>query len=158
MTYSFEKILTIRKNKEDNARNLLMKRKAALEDAKRKKKKKQAKLVSFTKWRVTEEVRLFDQLKGRQLEMADLDQYTLHTIHFRRKQYILEKQLEKATQDILDAEKKLVAAKNNYLTAQHEMKKFEEHKKLWVEEQRILNERLAEKEMEEFAVVKRLPF
>lgn len=153
MTYDLEELLNIRNHREEAALNRLLCDKEEFEKALQQRKEIARQLVAYSKWRKTEEQRLFEELTLRQRNICEIENYNQSIDHLKEKQHSLINQLTQAQHKISQIEANLKESKKQYARCCRKKRKLEEHKKIWIEENRRKNDRLAEKELEELNLI-----
>jgi Fe2+ transport system protein B len=151
MTYGLEKLLKVRILREDNARHRLARGKAELARAEMQRQEKEKELVDYRHWRRREETRLFGVLRSKHASRHELLLFNDTTNTLRQNQAAKDQQLQQAGRAVQEAEQNLVKARQRYAAANRKKIKIEEHKTIWSEARRLLEERYEEKEMEAHA-------
>jgi chromosome segregation ATPase len=153
MTYELEELLHIRKHREDSALNNLMRDKKEFEKTLHHRKEIARQLFAYSKWRKTEEQRLFEELTRRRRNICEIENYNQSIDRLKEKQYSLVNQLTQAQHKLSQIEADLKESKKQYARCCRKKRKLEEHKKIWAEENRKKNDRLAEKELEDLNLI-----
>lgn len=148
--YYLEDLLKVRKFREEIAGNEALVKKTKLEEAVALVKKKKKELVEYRKWRIETEQKLFDDIKGKLINLKELDDIKIKIGLMREKEALLEQEIMEARKKRNSAQKKLEEAQEAYRTAIRETEKIEEHKKMWLEELTKEEEELQDKELEDF--------
>jgi hypothetical protein len=151
MTYGLEKLLKVRILREDKARHRLARGKAELARAEMQRQEKEKELVDYRHWRRREETRLFGVLRSKHASRHELLLFNDTTNTLRQNQAAKDQQLQQAGRAVQEAEQNLVKARQRYAAANRKKIKIEEHKTIWSEARRLLEERYEEKEMEAHA-------
>ena len=149
MAYGLEKLLSVRVLREEKARNHLSRVKTELVSAQMQRHRKEKELVDYRHWRIKEEKRLFGVLKGKPASSYDLMLFNDTTNTLRQNQADKVRQVDEAGQAVKKAEENLVEARQHYFTANRKKIKIEDHKSIWTEAQRLLEQQGEDKEMEE---------
>ena len=153
--YPLQRLLRLRFIREDKAAAEVTRRKQLLAEAKLEKIRCEKELADYREWRIEEEKRLFDAIKGKEISQKELDAYKHELLKLRGKEVQLEERIFEAQKQIDRCEQNLQDARDAYLGAVKERKKIEEHRSRWVEIEKLRQEREEEKELEEFIPKKR---
>lgn len=150
MGYPLERLLKVRKLREDAAETEVNRCTRELKEAEDNLQQRKDKLAEYTKWRLAEEERLFQEIKGHEIHLKEIDDYKLQLQSLRGREVKLEEKILEARKQIEDCKEALEEARKLRLQAMRGRRKIEEHNQRWDEEQRVLEERAEDLELEEF--------
>lgn len=150
MKYVLDDLLRVRAFRETSRGNEMRAKKMLLAQAEGVVKKKEEELSEYRVWRVRREDDLFEEVKGRHINLKDLDDLKLMVGQMREKEALMENDVFEAESERETAEGVYKGARDAYHFAVKEKKKIEEHKKIWVKEVYREEEQARDKEMEEF--------
>ena len=149
-----EDLLTIKRRREDNAsaavgeaQRTVAARQAALEAGK-------AALDEYNVWQESEKSRLFEEVHGKSVTRAKLEDYREQIGLIRQRQLELEEELEKAGRELATAEAELEEARRKRLDAHRQVAKFEEYQAVLQAEREREAERKEETEAEDIAALR----
>lgn len=151
MEYELQDLLRVRDHRKDRAQEVLMKAKQALEEAAKKIQLCQQKLEDF----INKKPEFIDVIYTKVMQKIQFKRNYVDVINLKvnkldEHQLKLAIDLEKAHNNYKEAQQKVTEASEALKQAMLEKDKIEEHKKLWKEEVRILDEREQDKELEDF--------
>jgi hypothetical protein len=154
MKYILDDLMTIRDHREKEALSRILKARKILEDAKRSAEEKTEELISFARWRVNEEKRLFDEIKNTIQRRCYLDYFLQSVDELKEKQNILKKQLIRAKQCIAQAEDEVQKANKVYAMRHREKKKLQEHKQKWRQRMMMIELQNEENNLDELGMIR----
>ncbi|MBG0775373.1 MAG: YscO family type III secretion system apparatus protein [Desulfovibrionaceae bacterium] len=148
--YALKDLLRVRNFRETTAANEVAACRRRLEEAERAIAARTRELAEYHGWRVNREGELFDGITGRMVHLNDLDD-------LKQKIALLREREAEHEQRVLDAESErdkrqgeVATAQERHRTAARDKAKIEEHRKIWLEEERKAAEFAADKELEDF--------
>lgn len=151
MKYELQDLLRVRDHRKDRAQEALLKAKQVLEEALKKVQLCQEKIDAFIKKKPDFINVIYTKVMQKiQFKRNYVDIINLKVNKLEEHQLKLAIDLEKAHNNYNEAQKKVTEASQALKQAMLEKDKIEEHKKLWQEEVRILEEREQDKELEDF--------
>ncbi|WP_263322396.1 type III secretion protein [Endozoicomonas sp. Mp262] len=109
-------------------------------------------LQDYIAWRCKEEQLLYDNIMNNEIRQHDLDVLKQKIALLREKDAELEQAIEKAKNNVIEAEEQLELAREAHKKARQAVDKFEEFKKVLDEEAAKEAQRIEDIEMEEFTV------
>jgi len=143
---ALDDLLRVKKLREQAAERALRDAEAARDALRREADERERAAEAFRDWRVTEEARLFDEIRGQEIHVRHLDD-------FKRKKELLRvdeaakfEEASAARTKAEEAEKPVDAARQALVEAQRAVRKFEEF--VAIERQRIAAEEVARMEAE----------
>lgn len=151
MQYELQDLLRVRDHRKDHAQEVLMKAKQSLEEALKHVQFCQEKLDAF----IQKKPGFIDIIYTKVMQKAQFKRNYMDVINLKvnkleEHQLKLAIDLKKAHDSYTDAQQKVTEASEALKQAMLEKDKIEEHKKIWKEEVRILDEREQDKELEDF--------
>ena len=151
MQYELQDLLRVRDHRKDRAQENLLKAKKALEDAIKHVQLCQEKLDAFIQKKPEFVDVIYTKVMQKvQFKRNYMDVINLKVNKLEEHQLKLAINLEKAHNSYKEAQQKVTEASEALRQAMLEKDKIEEHKKIWKEEVRILDEREQDKELEDF--------
>jgi hypothetical protein len=147
----FDKLLTVRTLRTEKAQRKMMHRKAILMEARQIKARKEQELVRYRKWRAQKERRLLEELKQAPRQAYTLIEFNEKVSNMRYQEASHAQTAAEAAQKVAKAEAELQSSRRDYAAAYRKQVKIEMCKASWVDEQRLIVEREAEKETESSA-------
>lgn len=148
--YPLERLLQVRKFREDAAAAEIARCVHALEDAKQALVQHQKELEAYIAWRLKEEDTLFKEIQNKEISLSEVETYKQTLLSLRGKEVQYEERILEAEKHIEDCKVALEQARKARLLAMRERAKIEEHGERWQDEQRLLAERAEDLELEEF--------
>lgn len=151
MQYELQDLLRVRDHRKDRAQEALLKAKQALEEALKHIQLCQEKLDAF----IQKKPEFIDVIYTKVMQKVQFKRNYMDVINLKvnkleEHQLKLAIDLEKAHNHYKEAQQKVTEASEALNQAMLEKDKIEEHKKIWKEEVRILDEREQDKELEDF--------
>jgi hypothetical protein len=150
MNYILEDLLAIRKHREQTALNKMLLAKEKEEKIRKLKQKKAAQLFEYKIWRKNEEKQLFKELTRQNRSCFDIESFNRLVDYMRQKQTALADELKQTEQMVVKAQKKLEETQQKYIRLYRAKQKLEEHKSIWLKGKKIVEERRADEELDEF--------
>ncbi len=151
MQYELQDLLRVRDHRKDRAQEVLLKAKQALEEALKHIQLCQDKLDTFIQKKPDFIDIIYTKVMQKvQFKRNYMDVINLKVNKLEEHQLKLAIDLEKAHNLYKEAQQKVTEASEALKQAMLEKDKIEEHKKIWKEEVRILDEREQDKELEDF--------
>lgn len=149
--YALQDLLRVRDHRKDHAQEVLLKAKKALVEAQKFLQEQKDKLAAYIKKKPEFIQRIFDQgMQKVQFKRNYLDLMHLKISKLDECQMKLAIAVEKAQNKCEEAQQNVTRASELLNKAILEKSKIEEHKKIWLEEVRILDELEQDKELEDF--------
>lgn len=148
MSYVLEKMLTVRKHRENKARNHVVRSKAQLAQAEALKDSKAQELSAYHSWRLEEEERMLATFEGQSVVVQDLLCFRSTVRSLRAHQSAKFEQVAAASKQVAETEEQLQAARQAHATAFRQEAKIKAHRKSWMQAYRLEVERAAENEMD----------
>lgn len=149
--YALEDLLRVRDHRKDHAQEMLLKAKKALVEAEKFLQEQKEKLEAFIQKKPELISRVFELgIQKVQFKRNYLDLMHLKISKIDECQMKLAIAIEKAQNKCKEAQQNVLQASELLNKAILEKSKIEEHKKIWVEEVRILDELEQDKELEDF--------
>ncbi len=150
MNYPLAEILRLRLYREDSAAAEVKVCQRKLEEARQEVVRREKKHADYHEWRLQEEPKLFDKIRGKKIALADIDAYKDEVQALRAEEISLEEAIFKAKEYVGECEGSVLAAQNTYNEAVRNRQKIEEHQSIWQEEDKKIKDQAEEREMEEF--------
>ena len=149
--YELQDLLRIRDMRKDRAQQDLFKAKKQLQEAEKFLQEKKDKEAQFIE-KKPEFIELIykNMLQKVQFKKNYMDLVNLKLGKLDEHQMKLAIEVEKAQNKYEEAQKNVVTCQENLQRARVNLDKIEEHKKIWVEEQKALEELTQDKELEDF--------
>ncbi len=147
-----DQLLHIKELHRDNAQLQLSKAHAKLERNLLTVLKEKKSLNEYQIWRVEEEERLFDKVKGRDTLLIDLTDMRMEVADLYAKNVLLKKAVSDAEMAVQEAKKLLAEARILRTKAEQKVQKYEETIRVVNEEKNREKQRLEDLELEEFSV------
>lgn len=150
MAYELESMLAIRTMREDRAGTDLTGARRAKIAAEQVLDEKADARAAFEATRETRRDQLYAAVMGQVVSMDDLDRIRGAVTSIDEEGVLLEEAENRARADLEKKDQQAAAAKVRYTVAVKNKAKIEQHRLAWEEEERKLQEMLADAEMEEF--------
>jgi tryptophanyl-tRNA synthetase len=141
--------MIIRKHREKMAMNDVMHARKKLSGAMLYTEKKLKKLNAFDLWKDEEEKKSFDKIKNKCNSIYMINKYNRKIEELSDQQKQLEKEYNKAKQLVIECKKNIKKAFIEYSKRSKEKEKLQEHKKEWIREKNMINQRKKELEVDE---------
>lgn len=148
--YPLEELFRIRKIRVDESRVTVVRVTHELESALTVLYRKKKELEEYEKWRVSEEERLFINIKRKILSMRQLESYRNKIAAMREKELLYREEICRAETEVENVRQRLEKAKEVLKRVIREKEKIEAHKERWMEEARKEEERQQDLELEDF--------
>jgi cellobiose-specific phosphotransferase system component IIA len=148
--YPLGSLLMVREFREKAAAAAVTAAKNKVEEAKELIVQRERELVEYIEWRKCEEKRLFEEIKLKEIEYTGLEDHQTDVQQLRQKEGDYRDRIEQAKAALEEAKKNLEEAKQAHANSVQEKRKIEEHKEIWLEEQKKLEAMAEDLEMEEF--------
>lgn len=123
---TFEELLWIKKIREQAAANAVTRAKDAVEEAQLAVTEAENEVREYSAFRAVEELRLFEEIRGRGVKLDDIDEMKYKVSLLRVKEEELRKVVEDKKQAMADAEANLQQAEEDHIVAQKSHEKFEQ--------------------------------
>ena len=148
-------MLKIRVMREDRAGTALTSarraRKAAADELERRRREREAYLETKDERRD----RIYDQVMGRSVGLDTLDDVRTAVTRIDEEGVLFERAEQEAEDAFKKKDREAEAARIEFVGASRNRMKIDEHRKVWVDETRLEEERAADAEMDEFTAKKR---
>ena len=149
--YELQDLLRIRDMRENRAQDDLLKAKKQLQEAEKQLQKEKDKEAEFIQKKPSFIELIYDNMMQKsQFKKNYMDIVNLKLKKLDEHQMKLAIEVEKAQNKCEEAQKNVVACQENLQRARINLDKIEEHKKIWLEGQRALEELSQDKELEDF--------
>lgn len=149
-TYPLAKLIGLRSHRVDEAQRNRMLAQKKVEQAQSAIKKKKQEIEDYKVWKEEETVRRYDGVMYKELSSDSFEKFKQDLANLNIGELKLIDELHTLETDEVNLKKELEDAKNLVRKATADLNKLEEHKKIWLEIQRIENERKEESELEDF--------
>jgi len=143
----YDDILKVKVFKEERALSQLEEAKEAVVAAEQALEDGRQAVEDFKVFRKTEKVRLFKKVQNEQVTMQAVDKMNRAIAKLKEEELRLIEKVEELRKAVVEAKNKVVEAEEAYKSAQVDVQKFEEVKKIVDEEQRA--EQVAKEELEQ---------
>lgn len=155
MKYELQDLLRVREHRKEHAQKILLKAKTALQEAQRLLEEQKKKQERFLEKKPEYIQLIYDQiLQKTHFKRNYLDLVNLKLSKLDEYQEKLAIETEKAHNKYEQAQQEVVQCSQKLYKAQRELDKIEEHKNIWKEDIRLLDEKEQDKELEDFKVKK----
>ena len=148
-------MLKIRVMREDRAGTALTSarraRKAAADELERRRREREAYLETKDERRD----RIYDQVMGRSVGLDTLDDVRTAVTRIDEEGVLFERAEQEAEDVLKKKDREAEAARIEFVGASRNRMKIDEHRKIWIDEMRLEEERAADAEMDEFTGKKR---
>ncbi len=148
--YPLASLLSARQFREDEAAREVAAARRKVEEAKEAAETAETTWHDYQKWRPGEEVRLFEEIRGKEMPLSGLDSHRDDIQALRSRELRLEELFHEAEEAVRTAEKAAEEAKERHTETVKDRRKIEEHKKVWLNEEAKRQEAAEEAELEEF--------
>ena len=155
MAYALQSMLKIRVMREDRAQADLIAAKAVRAQAEREYRKCHETRVDYEKTREERRDRVYDAVIGRKVKMDDLDRAREAVTRIDEEGVLLVEAERKAEVVLKEKDAAAETARVGLAMATRNKAKIEQHRAIWEEEDRLMREKLADAEMDEFAEIRR---
>jgi type III secretion protein O len=152
MQYALKDLFRAREFRKDKATDNVLKAKELLAKAERELDEKIKILNDFIEKKPKEVKKIYDKVMLKNVKRGAVDDIHFELAALDIKQEELQNIVNIAKQKVKDAEDNVQNAKDLLRKAEKDLEKIQEHKSLWVEEVKKLEEEVVEKEMEDFRV------
>lgn len=152
MKYPLQDLLRVRVVRKDKATEEVLKAQRAVAEAMQFLEKKRQELEEFKQWRIDEIDRLYRCIMMKDIRKNAVDDLNFDLANLDNKLLEYRKRVDDATSAVRAAELVLHERQVVLQLKMRELQKIEEHKEIWVKEDKLLEESLQEKELEEFRV------
>lgn len=151
MKYELQDLLRIRDLRKDRAQEALMKAKQALEDAEKFLQEQKDKEKDFIQKKPNFIKNIYDKMFQKvQFKRNYIDLINLKIGKLDQHQIKLAIAVEKAQNECKEAHEKVISCNEALKEARINLSKIDEHKKMWTEEMKALDELMQDKELEDF--------
>ncbi len=152
MQYALKDLFRAREFRKDKATDNVLKAKELLAKAERELEEKIKILNDFIEKKPKEVKKIYDKVMLKNVKRGAVDDIHFELATLDIKQEELQNIVNIAKQKVKAAEDNVQNAKDLLRKAEKDLEKIQEHKSLWIEEEKKLEEEAAEKEMEDFRV------
>lgn len=149
-TYPLAKLIGLRSHRVDEAQRGRMLAQKKVEQAQIAIKQKKKEIADYKVWKEEETLRRYDSVMYKELSAEAFEKFKQDLANLNIGELKLEDELHTLKDNEVTLKKELEEAKLVVKKATADLNKLEEHKKIWIEMQRIENERKEESELEDF--------
>lgn len=149
MKYVLADLMRVRVLRKDRAERELMQAKDLVEEAKKMVVQRENELKEYEIWVEKEIDRQYNEILKKMVNKGSVDDLGYNIKVLRGRTFEYAKRLSDAKEEVKKAEENLAQKHELMIQAERNLEKLEEHKKEWSEEQRLLEEVLSDREMEE---------
>ena len=149
-TYPLAKLIGLRSHRVDEAQRGRMLAQKKVEQAQIAIKQKKKEIADYKVWKEEETLRRYDSVMYNELSAEAFEKFKQDLANLNIGELKLEDELHTLKDNEVTLKKELEEAKLVVKKATADLNKLEEHKKIWIEMQRIENERKEESELEDF--------
>ena len=149
-TYPLAKLIGLRSHRVDEAQRNRMLAQKKVEQAQNAIKKKIQEIEDYKDWKEEETVRRYDSVMFKELSNEAFEKFKQDLANLNIGELKLQDELRVLKNEEETLKIELDKAKNAVKQATADLNKLEEHKKIWLEIQRLENERKEESELEDF--------
>lgn len=151
--YELQDLLRIRDMRKNRAQDDLLKAKKQLQEAEKQLQEKKDKETAFIQKKPSYIELIYNNMMQKvQFKKNYMDVVNLKLKKLDEHQMKLAIEVEKAQNKCEEAQKNVIACQENLQRARMNLDKIEEHKKIWLEGQKALEELSQDKELEDFKV------
>ena len=150
MAYALESMLRIRVMREDRAGKDLVAARHAREAAQTELDARKRKLHAYAQTKEERRDRVFDTIIGRPVPRDEIDRVRTAISQIDEEGVLLTDGVRRAEADLETKEQETEKAHGRFIAAVKERAKVSQHKEIWAEEDRRMQEMRADAEMEEF--------
>ena len=154
MAYALQSMLRIRRMKEDRAQTNLAKARADRRLAEIELERRSDAVIRFEATKDERRDKIYETVIGRVVKMDDLDHVRAAVTQVDEEGLLLAEAERKAGEEVKRHDQLVDAAHGLFVTALKDREKIEQHRRIWLEEEHREQERIADNEMDEFAVRK----
>ncbi len=147
--YVLEPLLDIRKKREDDLQQQLIKARNDLQMAEDARDKAKQDLEDYVADMPEKKARLYAAVMNVVVKREQLDKLKEALADLERQRMVLAEKLEKAEQNVVQASQTLEQTQKNLLTATKNKMKLDTHKDIWLEEEKRIEAENEEKELED---------
>jgi len=147
--YVLEQLLDIRKKRADDMAQQVTKARSDLQEAEDLRDKAKQILEDFVAGMPEKKARLYAAVMNVVVKREQLDKLKEALADLERQRLVLAEKLEKAEQDVVQANQALEQAQKNLLAATKNKMKLDTHKDIWLEEEKRIEAENEEKELED---------
>ena len=147
--YVLDPLLDIRKKREDDLQQQLIKARSDLQMAEDARDKAKQDLEDYIADMPEKKARLYAAVMNMVVKREQLDKLKEALADLERQRMVLAEKLEKAEQNVVQARQTLEQTQKNLLAATKNKMKLDMHKDIWLEEEKRIEEENAEKELED---------
>mgnify|MGYP003370118359 CR=1 FL=1 len=147
--YVLEPLLDIRKKREDDLQQQLIKARNDLQMAEDARDKAKQDLEDYVADMPEKKARLYATVMNIVVKREQLDKLKEALADLERQRLVLAEKLEKAEQNVVQAQQTLEQTQKNLLAATKNKMKLDTHKDIWLEEEKRIEAENEEKELED---------
>ena len=147
--YVLEPLLDIRKKREDDLQQQLIKARNDLQMAEEARDKAKQDLEDYVADMPEKKARLYATVMNIVVKREQLDKLKEALADLERQRLVLAEKLEKAEQNVVQAQQTLEQTQKNLLAATKNKMKLDTHKDIWLEEEKRIEAENEEKELED---------
>ena len=147
--YVLDPLLDIRKKREDDLQQQLIKARSDLQMAEDARDKARQDLEDYVADMPEKKARLYAAVMNMVVKREQLDKLKEALADLERQRMVLAEKLEKAEQNVVQARQTLEQTQKNLLAATKNKMKLDTHKDIWLEEEKRIEAENEEKELED---------
>ena len=147
--YVLEPLLDIRKKREDELQQQLIKARSDLQIAEDARDKAKQDLEDYVAGMPEKKAQLYAAVMNLVVKREQLDKLKEALADLERQRMVLAEKLEKAEQNVVQARQTLEQTQKNLLAATKNKMKLDTHKDIWLEEEKRIDAENEEKELED---------
>ena len=147
--YVLDPLLDIRKKREDDLQQQLIKARSDLQMAENARDKAKQDLEDYIADMPEKKARLYAAVMNMVVKREQLDKLKEALADLERQRMVLAEKLEKAEQNVVQARQTLEQTQKNLLAATKNKMKLDTHKDIWLEEEKRIEAENEEKELED---------
>ncbi len=147
----YHELLRIKKFREQTAANEVLRQQHVLAEQTRTVQEARTEATQFHNYRVTQEKKLFDDIRGQAVVLRDLDDMKMHVALLREKEALLDSKILAAEKQLAKAKQALEQARKQHMATVREHEKFKQFIEIQWEAERREKESREEQEVEEIA-------
>ncbi len=148
--YPLIQLIHIRKHRENTLQQVTTRIEQQLKNIEQKIYLQEKKILEYHKWRLQEEENEYTKLLGKTIYSDTLNEFKIKFSQLKNQEIYLEQELEELQKQEQNIIKELNEKKELLKQAQKNTIKIEKHHEIWVEKEKMLQEKTEEQETEEY--------
>lgn len=148
--YPLIQLIHIRKHRENTLQQVTTRIEQQLKNIEQKIHLQEKKILEYHKWRLQEEENEYTKLLGKTIYSDTLNEFKIKFSQLKNQEIYLEQELEELQKQEQNIIKELNEKKELLKQAQKNTIKIEKHHEIWVEKEKMLQEKTEEQETEEY--------